>query len=152
MAIEAISTSRKQSKSSHSQDLRSQHSRLLQLLRGRDILRRGGSINTTVGQYRLGVILHVVDVSIGLYISRRSNGLNGRVPCAKVSLRILEDCACFELVVVSPTRVTGDDGAVIDEVKQAAGMTSKNNLFLSTLDDSSSVDVKGLLKLCSGLS
>ena len=151
MAIEAISTRRKQSKSSHSQRLRSQHSRLLQLLRRRDILRGTSSINT-VGQYRLSVILHLVGVSIHLDIRRGRNRLNGGVPCAKISLCILKDCACFELMVVSPTRITGDNGAVVDVVKQAACMTSKNDLFLSTLDDSSSVDVKGLFKLCSGLS
>lgn len=91
-------------------------------------------------------------VSIHLDISRGSNRLNGRVPCAKVSLSILEDCACLELMVVGPTRITGDNGAVIDEVEQAASMASKNDLFLSTLDDGSSVDVKCFLKLCSSLS
>jgi hypothetical protein len=55
-------------------------------------------------------------------------------------------------MVVGPTRITRDNGAVVNEVEQAACMTSENNLFLSTFDDSSSVDVKGFLKLCSGLS
>jgi hypothetical protein len=55
-------------------------------------------------------------------------------------------------MVICLASVAGHHGAVIDEVQQATGMTSKDDLLLGALDDRCSVDIKCLLELGAGLS
>jgi hypothetical protein len=69
---------------------------------------------------------------------------------AEGGLGVVEDLAGGELVGVGLAVLAGDDGRVVEQAEELAGVLGEQDLLLGALDDGGGAEVVGLLELLAG--